>query len=314
MIASFRRSAKPGMTPAAARDSSSRSSRPIHFEQDRHPPPRAHHIHVTVGAGKDAGADPAAVATRPLRRYAAVGRRRQVHGASIAAARLAAIDADVDPLARKPPFAGMPIGLGATQRQQHRQRRRRAGVVAGVVAGELERLAVGRTRRVQRPADRLQRQLRPAVVAVGTGLSERGDRAEHQTRIDRVQHLPAPAGGRRLPGHPVLHDHINLAREPAHGGRAVVGVRVEHDRELVGVEVQEQARTLDVGCVARKRVETPRRVAAARLDLDHPRPIIGQQLGRVRPGDVARKIENLKACERPVHACSVRNPRAAGGS
>ena len=280
---------------------------PDPLEQARQAPAGADDADEAVGAGEHAEADPARARPGASGGDAAVGRGGQMHGAAVAAAGLAAVDADVDPVARAAPLLRVfrapraPRALCAAQREQDGERGGRAGVVVRVVPGDLERLAVGRARRVQRPADRLQGEFGAAVVAVGPGLPERGDRAEHEAGVDCVQRVPAPAGGGGLAGRAVLDHRVDLPRQAAHGGRAVVGVRIEDDRLFIGVEVQEEAGGLGVGRAAGKRPKAPRGVAAARLDLDHARAEVGQQLGRVGPRHVTRQVEDCESVKRPGH-------------
>ena len=229
------------------------------------------------------------------RRDATVFGCDQLNRAPVAAADLTAVNRNVHPV------AGLPVLFRTFQRQQNGERRRRAGVVARVMAGHLDRLAVGRPGRVQGTANRLHRDLRAAVQAVGTGLAVGRDRAHDQLRVDGVQRLPAPARILGFARAQVLDHHIHDLRQSPHGGRAVVGVRIEHDRLLARVQVQVQSGGFDVLIVTDKRAELPRRIAAARLRLDHTRAVIGQQLCGVRTGDLGGQVQDDEPLQRSGH-------------
>ena len=214
------------------------SSNPL--QQTRQPRAGTHDVDETVGAGINAESDLTAGLVRSARRDAAVLRRDQLDRAAVAATDLAAVDRDIDPI------AGLPVRLSAAQGEHDRERGRRAGVIVGVVACHFDRFTVGSAGRVQWTADCLQRQLRAAVVAVRPRLTERRDRAHDELGVDRVQDVPAPAGCVWLARPQVLHHDVHQLRQAPYRGRAVVGERVEHDRLLVGVQVQEEARSLRV--------------------------------------------------------------------
>ena len=149
----------------------------------------AHDVHVAVAAGPHAGAH-APHGGAAAHRHARVRRDGQVGGLAVAATGLALVHRHVDPVA-------LSAGLGAAQRHQGGDRRHHAGVVVGVMAGQLERFAVLVAVGNQRAAHGLQGEFRAAVVAVRPALSERRDRGQHQGRIGCLQGwpVPAPRGG-----------------------------------------------------------------------------------------------------------------------
>jgi hypothetical protein len=57
--------------------------------------------------------------------------------------------------------------------------------------------------------------------------------------------------------------------------------------------------------VALERPQSPRRVAAGPLDLDHVGAEVGEQAGCVGPGDVLRKVEHDDVVE-GLHGSSLR--------
>ena len=268
------------------------------FEQAGQAEAGANDADEAIGAREDAEADPAAAGSGAAGGDAAVGGGGEVDGAAVAAAGLAAEDADVDPV------AGAAVVFGAAQGEQDGERGGGAGVVVGVVAGDFERLAVGGAGGVEGSADGLEGEFGAAVVAVGAGLSEGGDGAEDEAGVEGVEDVPAPAGGGGFAGRAVFDDGVYLAGEAANGGRAVVGVRIEDDRFLVGVEVEEEAGGFEVGLVVGEGAELPRGVAAAGFDFDHARAEVGEQLGRVGTRDVAGEVENGESIERPGHSDS----------
>ncbi len=151
-------------------------------------------------------------------------------------------------------------------------------MVLGIVPGELERFTVGGSGCVERTAYGLQRQLGAAVVAVWPSLPKWGDRTEHQSWVDSVQHLPAPAGLGRFPRREVFDHDIDLASESPNRSGAVVGMRINDNRLLVGVQEEEESGRLEIGALIGKRSELSGRIAAARFRLDHASAIVGQQL------------------------------------
>ena len=207
------------------------------FEQAGEARAGAHDVDVAVGAGIDAEADAAAALDGAAGVDAGVGGAGELDRAAVAAAGLAAVDGDVEPIAG----GSGGSGFGAAEGEEDGEGGGRAGVVGGVVAGELERFAGGVAGGVERAADGLEGELGAAVGGVGAFLPVGGDGAEDERGIDGAELVPAPAVAGGLARREVFDDDVDLGSEAADGGRAVIGVRVEDDGLLVGVEVEEEA-------------------------------------------------------------------------
>src|SRR5262249_46308680 len=72
---------------------------------------------------------------------------------------------------------------------------------------------------------------------------------------------------------------------------------VDDDAFLVGVQVQEGSAGFRIDLIGRKWPPLTGDVASRRLDLDHPRPIVGEQLRAEGPRDPLGQVDNGEGCE-----------------
>ena len=136
-------------------------------EEGVEPGPRAHDVHVAIGAGAHPGGDAQSGGAAPAA-DAGVGGGEEGRAAAIAGAGLALGKGDVDPVA---PAAR----LDAQNPHEHGgEGGDDAGVVAGEVAGVLERPEAGVAGHVHGTAEPLGGDLGAAVAAVGDRSGRRG--------------------------------------------------------------------------------------------------------------------------------------------
>src|SRR6516164_8961295 len=118
----------------------------------------------------------------------------------------------------------------------------------------------------------------------------------NETRIARVQRVPAVAELLHRAWAKVLDERIRLVEQPLEGLAAVGRFEVEGDRLLAPVDRNEIGRFAVL-----ERAVLPRVVALPRrLDLDHARSELGEQQGAVRTRKDAGQIDDRDTRERPV--------------
>ena len=172
------------------------------------------------------------------------------------------------------------------------------GDVPGVVLGGADRrrafevvIAAGAHRPAQRQPDRVgPGPLRPRAV-----LAERRDAQHNQPRVGVGQQDGIEEALRR--GLRGLQHDVGLRGEAEEEVESVVVGEVERERALVGVVVPPEEGALRPGQVVEEGADSARRVARGRLDFDHIRAQIGQQLAGVLAEGVAQ-VEHPRAVQR----------------
>ena len=250
-----------------------------------------HHRHAQRAAGREVdvvGHVQLVLAAQPPRRT----HRRQLHGAVVVLHRKLHVEhRQVDVLAATAALAGH-------YRGQDAQRARHAGAQIGVrrrrphrhpvrVAGQAHDAGVGLDVGVERGA-----------VPAGPGQPVAGDRAHDDARVERGERRVVDAQAPGDAGAIVLQHHVG----PPHqvGERRLAGgmLEVDHDAALValvGVKVGRYALFGD---------QSAGGVAGRRLHLDHVGAQIGQQRGRVGPGQHRRQVDQAQPRQR-FHGCEV---------
>ena len=171
----------------------------------------------------------------------------------------------VDPVAGAGAFA-------AVEGRHDAQRGHEAAEVVGLGLGRRARRAVRVAGDGHQPAHREHHQVVAGEAAVGTPLAEAGDGGHDQARVDLAQavvvqpHPGQPSGGA------ALDEDVGLGRQRPQPLPAFGRLEVQLQGVLVGVEMGENQ--ADVAC---ERRQTPRRVAAGRLDLDHLHAQVGEE-------------------------------------
>src|SRR5262249_14886321 len=128
-------------------------------------------------------------------------------------------------------------------------------------------------------------------IAVGAGLTEAGDAAVDQPRVDRAQALVVDAEPPLHVRTIVLDDHVGVADEALEDRHALGLSEVQRHAALVPVQVLEvEALTLAADAVAV--------AAAGHLDLDGVRAPVDELAHARRAGAGAREIEHVEARER----------------
>ena len=179
--------------------------------------------------------------------------------------------------------------------------------VGGVEPGEqigdrhphLVGFAVGRTGDAHQPGHALHDVVVAGHLRVRSVLTEAGDRAVHQPRVEFGQAgVVQPVLGQ--PAHLVVFDqHVGVGGQPADDFLPLRLGDVHGQRFLAAVGAQKIGR----GAVRQAgRRPLPGIVAAARaLHLDHFRAQVGQQLAGPRPGQYPGQIQYLDAFQRARH-------------
>ena len=195
-----------------------------------------------------------------------------------------------------------------------------AALIGGDVAAELDRFPPVDPRSVHRATHGVGDDVGPDVVGIGTGLTERGDARDDETRVVLGQGAVPEPSLVEVAGRERLDHHVGSGGERGH--EALVGwiVEVDDDRPLVGVEVEEERALLQVdelgyaiattAVIAMVRIEgertvVPGRVATRWLRLDHLRPEVGQELPSERAGYVGCQLQHPDAGKRLSHVGDV---------
>src|SRR4029079_11534569 len=130
--------------------------------------------------------------------------------------------------------------------------------------------------------------------AARPGLAEPGDRAVDDAGMRRRERvIPEPEALHRA-GSEVLDDHVGARDERVEDSPRARVLQIERDALLVAVDAEE------IGAFAANEWRAPGAgiVAPPRLlDLDHPRPEIGQLHRAVGPGEDSREVEDRQAVE-----------------
>ena len=129
------------------------------------------------------------------------------------------------------------------------------------------------------------------AVLIGTGEKPLG-RTGDQARIARLEAVRAEPEALQGSRPIVLDHHVGGIDQPPRQDQAVGGLQIETDAALVAVEHREEA-----GAGAQ---QSPGRIAADRLDLDHLRAEIPQDDADRRPHDHMGELDHLDPGQREV--------------
>ncbi len=240
----------------------------------------------------------------PLRDHPGVRVREQVELPPVLAPRLRLVDRQVDVIAR----AGR---LGPQHAEHDGERRDQPRLPLGVVAGQPQRRALRVPGAVHRAAHRLQHEVARPEPRVRPVLPEGRDRADDQPRPRATRRIQVDAEQREPPGRQVLDHRVAPLDQRAHERDSLGAREVRDDAALARVQPEKRRARLGIGNVAAEGSLVARRVAARGLDLRHERPVVGEQLRRVRAGDPRGEVEHAQAFERAGRRR--RPPRGRGG-
>ena len=258
------------------------------------PRARTHDVHVAVGAGAHPGGH-AQAGGGAATADSGIGGGEEGRAAAVAGGCLALGDGEVNPVTAASRLDAEPYEAGGEGGDD-------AGVVAGEVAGVLQGPKAGVAGHVHGSAEPLQGDLGGAVAAVGAGLTEGGDREEHEVVAGGGERLPAPPPGGGVAGREILHDDVGLGGKRA-DLLSVGGVgHVEDAGALVGVQMEKAAGALGVGFIAGEGAEGAEGAATRGFELEDVGAVVGEQLGGVGTGDLAGEIEDADSSERSSHA------------
>jgi len=169
------------------------------------------------------------------------------------------------------------------------------------------------------PGGGLDQQVVAGPLGIGTVLAEAGDRAIDEPGVDGLQARVVQAVLLQPADLEVLHQDVAVGCHAANQRLAFGLGHVDRDRALVAVArgvVGGLVGIVAVGVLQEGRAPVAGVITAfGPLDLDHVSAQVGQDLGAPRPGQHARKVEYLDACQRTLVACwhvgsfSSRRPR-----
>ena len=142
------------------------------------------------------------------------------------------------------------------------------------------------------PRLRLDQQIVGLAVAIGPFVAVARDRAADEPRKPLAQGFHRIAELGQGAGLQVLHEHVGLGHDRLEQALAVRPGEVGDDRLLAAVEPHEvRAQPVD------ERVVGAREIALGPLQLDHPRPGVGQLAARHRRGNGLVEREHQRSCE-----------------
>jgi hypothetical protein len=117
---------------------------------------------------------------------------------------------------------------------------------------------------------------------------------ETLAQIALVVHAPAPERA----GFEVFDQHVGIFQQLPQDRAAFIAREIDRDALLVAVH----ARKVPRGVAVERRPPTTRFVAVGRLELDHPRAVIGERLRAVRAAEHAAQVDHLDALQRALLA------------
>ena len=157
------------------------------------------------------------------------------------------------------------------------------------------------------PAVCLHERFVPRVLRLGAAPPEGGDRGVDEAGVERRDVVVPEPEPLHVPGLEVLDQHVRGPREVPHDGRPGLGLEIDRDALLVGVEGEEGgAQAVLVGR------PLPSLVPAEVLDLDHLRPEEGEEHRAVGSGEDPRAVEHPDPGKRGIGAGRVGTGRGIG--
>ena len=120
---------------------------------------------------------------------------------------------------------------------------------------------------------------------------------DDQARVALAERLGVGAEAGGLARTVRRDDEVGRVQEAAEDGLAGVGAEVERDGRLAPVGGAEVGGPV-VGGVFAREVPAARDVAARRLDLDDPRPVLGEEHPDARAGEHARQLDDDEVRQR----------------
>ena len=151
----------------------------------------------------------------------------------------------------------------------------------------------GFARHVHGPGHGLRDAVEAYVPGHGPGCAECRAGRDDDVGLDRGEASVVEAHRRQARAGQVGNDHVGGANQPAHDLAALVGHRVDGQRQLVAIQLQEQA-----AFPARANRRNKTILAALTLfDADDLGAVLGKQGRAVGAGDVAPEVEDADALE-----------------
>src|SRR5690606_18305557 len=106
------------------------------------------------------------------------------------------------------------------------------------------------------------------ALAPRSPVAEGRDHRNNEIGIERPQLLYAQAGEFKLRSCQIGYEDIRSGQKPAKRFPTVVRIEIDHDAELVCVQIRKEAAGLRVFPATGKRAASPGRIAGRTLDLD----------------------------------------------
>ena len=173
----------------------------------------------------------------------------------------------------------LPRRMSSDQRSHSRIR---AAQRLGQRRPQLQRLTALATAQIRKAAQRAGNQVIPLPVGVWPVRAEAGHRRQHHLRIALRERFIAQPASRQIRLRLMRDHHIRPAEQVLSQRQIVRLGWVDNHAALRCIRIQKGRRRLDL-LGTRKRTPSPGRIAFGRLQLDHLRAEIAQQLRRKRP-------------------------------
>src|SRR5919106_2955766 len=166
--------------------------------------------------------------------------------------------------------------------------------VIGNVTGSDERRAARMATEIHQATHRKSDDVWSFEIAIGSGLSETGNRGHHQSRIDGLERAIAELESIEIARRLVFNQHIGMTHELTKRFPTFVLFQVENDAAFVRMVRGERQTLLGIELAAFKRSLAAHGIAARWLDENHLCAEIGKEETAI-PAHATGEIQDAQA-------------------
>ena len=196
----------------------------------------------------------------------------------------------------------LPLPGVALHEQRHRRRRRpiQPPLILRLKPAMLQRLPILPPADAHNQPHRIADDFLPGIPAIRPRLPERGNGRHNQSGVDRLQRIITQPQPRQVAGAVAFHHHIHMRDQLPEKLPPRLGGQIQRRPFLIQIKRQEKQTLFRVRIIPGKGRHPPQRRPRRRLQLQRLRPVIRQQTGAKRPGDILAQIQNLHPLQRPM--------------